>query len=104
MAKDMPDDLRYVVSGRVDDAGRLDLSLPLRRFPKTYREKEFLRLPFFKDGIVPEGFDVEHFVADHFVKGIGERGLNPRYIEKIFARPCVNLDASTILQQVKDNG
>jgi len=79
-----PDDVRYVISGRVSDNGRVDLNLPFRRFPKVWREEDFFRLPFVgKRGALPEGFEAQPFLAEHFISGA-------RYVEEIFARPCVS--------------
>ncbi len=85
------DDVRYVISGRVSDKGQVDLNLPLRRFPKVFREKDYYRLPFVsKRGTLPEGFDAQPFLKEHYLSGA-------RYVEAIFARPCVNLEVSAIL-------
>lgn len=96
MAKDMPDhDLRFVLLGTVDDQGRVDLALPVRRFPKTYREKEFYRLPFLSEGkSLPDGFLIRSFLGEHFIKG-------SQYIEELFSVPCVNLDPRKVLAEVK---
>lgn len=86
----MPDDVRYVVSGQVSDDGKVDLTLPLRRFPKVFREKDFFRLPFVnKQGKLPKGFEAQPFLAEHFISGA-------RYVENIFFRPIVNLDIEVI--------
>jgi hypothetical protein len=66
----------------------------MRRFPKTYREKEFYRLPFLVDGdSLPEGFEIRNFLTGHFIKG-------SRYIEDLFAIPCVNLDPELVLEKL----
>lgn len=97
MARDVPDDVRYVISGRVSDGGVVKPSLPLRRFPKVWREKEFYRLPFVgKHGALPEGFEAQPFLAEHFISGA-------RYVEAIFARECVRLDVLELLKP-KDGG
>jgi len=97
MAKDMPDtDLRFVLLGHVNDAGKVNLRFPVRRFPKTYREKEFYRLPFLnKRESLPDGFEIRSFLGEHFLKG-------SQYIEELFSIPCVNLDPLPILAKIKE--
>jgi hypothetical protein len=86
----MPDDVRYVISGQVSDSGKVNLKLPLRRFPKVWREKDFYKLPFVgRRGTLPKGFESQPFLAEHFISGA-------RYVEEIFFRTVVNLDITKI--------
>lgn len=98
MARDVPDtDLRYVLLGHVNDAGKVNLRFPVKRFPKTYREKEFYRLPFLNNReSLPDGFLIRSFLTEHFLKG-------SQYIEDLFAIPCVNLDPAKILSDMERN-
>lgn len=97
MAKDIPDeDLRYVLLGRVDDAGKVNRLLAVRRFPKTYREKEFYRLPFLNSReSLPDGFEIRSFLGQHFIKG-------SRYVEDLFSIPCINLNPAEILAKIAE--
>lgn len=96
MERDLPDtDLRYVLLGRVNDAGQVNFNFAMKRFPKTYREKEFYQLPFLCESeSLPDGFEIRSFLKEHFLKG-------SRYIEALFAIPCVNLDPATILSEIE---
>ena len=96
MARDMPDiDLRYVLLGRVDDAGSVNLLLSVRRFPKTYREKDFYRLPFLRERkSLPDGFEIRCFLGGHFLKA-------SRYVNDLFSIPCVNLNPAEILTKIE---
>jgi len=95
MARDIPDtNLRYVLLGRVNEAGKFDLNFAMKRFPKTYREKEFYRLPFLNtQESLPDGFEIRSLLTEHFIKGSW-------YVEDLFAIPCVNLDPKPILERL----
>jgi hypothetical protein len=89
-----PDDLRHVISGRVTNAGVVNLQLPLRRFPKLFRDREFYKLPFIKDRQpLPAGFEAQPFLVEHFLSGA-------RYVEEIFFRPWVDLDPVVLLKGI----
>lgn len=96
MSCDIPDDIRYVISGRISDAGVIDSKLPLRRLPKVFREKDFYRLPFVgKYGELPQGLEAQPFFREHFLSGA-------RYVEAIFALPVVRLDVNELrLENIK---
>lgn len=83
MSVDVPDNVYYALSGQVSDDGTIDLKLPLRRFPKLWKENKFFRLPFLNKGKLPEGLEAQPFLYEHFLTGA-------RYVEEIFFRPCVS--------------
>jgi len=96
MARDMADtNLRYVLLGHVNEVGKVNLRFPVRRFPKTYREKEFYRLPFLnKRESLPGGFEIRSFLTEHFLKG-------SQYVEELFAVPSVSLDPMMVLTKIE---